>query len=338
MIDHLFVVDDTTAPKITLADTDFREFYPTLSSNMAWKNVKVYVRQAMTLNILPIIKQSVIDQCAANLALAPNSRNAVISTLTDKIKQALATYAIHQGFTELNASISDGSVNTPNPDGATPLSQWNFRTQRWNTILKAELFLDDAIQYIVANAATFPTFETNKYSTAWFKTSTELTDVIQVNGWRAFMQLRKYMSTAEDELKAIIGCDVYTDLLTNKDVVAYAASIPYIKAIIANKALEMAIPKMLTWVEGNTVTFMSTADGVTDGYGVYSKPNLENIKLLLDSCRSDASRAIDGLISVMNGDTDTYSVFAEWLENRDETSFLTYTPDGFGGAVGGIMM
>lgn len=332
---YLFSVDDTQVnPEIK--HTDFRDYYPAISLAMSWKNIRPYIRQAYYANILPFIGADLWEALKENAALPENDQDDQLTELSVLIKQALALYAINLGYPELNTHISDGAVTVPSPDKAMPVSQWAFAAARWNLIIRAEKSLDIALDYIIKNNIT-PWTAGDDYKHPLMQGATELMKHVKVNGHRAYVSMYPYFDKAVQKLASILSCDVMDDIITNIDETDYAAVGSQVKRYVAHYALELAIPRMMVFVEGNSLIFINNADGIKEGTGVYSKANIEAVQMLIDSCKKDYSTTLDQIMLLMQKDSETFSLFATFVESQEDTKTVAYTEDTCTGiAVGGV--
>lgn len=316
---------------LKVKDTDFREYYPAIALEMSWNNLRPYIRQAYYSNLLPFIGKDLYNALVLNLTAS--TPDADKTELTVLIKQALALHAINLGYPELNSHISDGAVTQVLPQGATSVSQWAFNAARWNTILKAEKSLDLAISFIIENEIT-PWTAGDDYKSTWIHSAKELTKYIKVNGHRAYMAMLPYFKYAEQNIKNEISCEVYADILTNIEDPDYVGVIDHIKSYIAHYTLAETMPRMLTFVEGDSLLFIHNAEGITNGTGVYSKPNLEAIEMLRVASLKNASTDMQNICTTLAKDATTFPLYATYLDSIKTNKAILISPCG----VGGIML
>lgn len=327
---NFYLFDVTNEVETKVKDTDFLEFYPNISREMSWSNLKPYIRQAWNNHITQFLGKDLI------ITLENVSETgAEIVKLRELIKQALALYTIYLAYPQNNQFITDGTVSQNVSDKTQPISQWAFKNARWSQLIAAEKALDVALTYIIEES--IDGYDGSKYTHPWIKDTTTLLEFVRVNGIRAFLNIRTYFDSAVSELKSIIGCDTYDDLFDNKSEESYAAAVKSVQMYIAHKSLELSIPRLLTFVEGNSIIFLSSADGISEGYGIYTKSNAEDINALLISCREDAGRAINDLKNTMSKNPETFSVWKDYLKSIEFTSDFVVTRDVDYQVVGGVM-
>ena len=331
---YYYLFAEETALNTKVKETDFRDFYPAISLDMSWKNVKPYIRQAYHTNILPFIGKTLFAALQENtIADTPDDD---LTELTMLVKQALALYAINLGYPELNTHISDGMVSQPMPDKAMPVSQWAYNAARWNLILKAEKSLDIAIQFIIDNNITWDVAD--DYATTWICSSKELNKYVRVNGHRGYMAMHPYFKRAEQDIKTAISCEVYDDIINNYENGDYACLIEHIKSFVAHKTLWNTIPRMMAFVEGNSLLFINNAEGITGNIGVYAKANTEAVEELKTACLRDAADDLNLIISTMNADQTTFALFKTYVDSMAESKDILYSTDCHGNVVGGILL
>jgi hypothetical protein len=274
------------------------------------------------------------DTLVANETLA--TPDPVLSECASLVKQAIALYAIHRGYPELNTHISDGAVTQAQPAHASTLSQWAYRTAQWNLIISAEKALDVAIAYIVDNDITWNGGE--NYQTDWFANSVEFQKYARINGHRAFVALHPYISRAQQYLGQDLGCDMVADIKTNISNGDYGTLLGSVKRYIAHRTLITAIPYLLTYVEGNSLVFISSADGVTDGYGVYSKPNQEAIRMLLDQLRNDLAMDLAAILHELQSKPTVFTLYATKMETYIPADMVYTSRDCMDNVIGGVLI
>lgn len=323
-----YLFTESTGPNPKVKDSDFRDYYPNISHEMSWKNLKPFIRQAWHTCVKPFIGDDLMDELTTNLQqVTPDADK---SELAELVKQTLALYAINLGYPELITHISDGSVTSPSPDSATPITKWQYDSARWNLILKAEKSLDVALAFLIEKSIT-PWTAGVEYQTKWFSGAKELQKYIKINGHRAYVAMLPYIKYAEQELSSTLTCDVMDDIVTNQSLPTYSSIIDHVKSYIAHKTLIRTIPTMLTYVEGNSLLFIQNAEGLTNQSTVYAKPNQDAIKMLIDVSLQNAADDIRSIRSVMESDPDTFTVYADYLESNTTSRMVIESCDGIGG-------
>lgn len=326
---HFFLFKENAVSEITVGKTDFLEYYTSISRDMKWSNLKPHIETAFENHVGIYMKDSFYTKLKDEVNTPANADWARCVRLW---KKAIALYAVHYGLPTLNLQLSDGMVSQPTTDKAQNVSQWAMKQALWNTLLNAEKSLDTAINFSSTNNTTKSFWsDGNNYSSVWISDAIELNQFVKTNGHRAFIGLKSFWIDAEFNLQQEISCDVYHNLFTNKAAPSHSVLLPFIKGYIANAALEAAIPSMLTFVEGNSVLFIHSADQITDGNGIYSKSNQENISLLLSSIKKRKSIYLSKLIGSMNADKTTFSIYQDYLDSEKDEPVFFPPSDGIGG-------
>jgi hypothetical protein len=327
--DFLFIVPENQ--NFQVKDTDFLEFYPNISREMSWKNLRPYIRQAWYNYILPMIgiefaevlKESELDDVS-------------LKETVDHIKQALALYTIYLAYPQNNQFISDGTINQAVSDKTQPISQWAFKNARWSQLIGAEKALDVALLDILKKK--YNHWDGRKYTHKWITSTDVLLKYVRVNGLRAYLNIRPYFDHALSELGKLLSCDVLDQIYDEKYDPEICKAFHKVQEYIAHKSLELAIPRMLLFVEGNSIIFLSSADGIQDGIGVYSSANMDAVKMLINSCREDAARSLNDMKNIMNKDPETFTEYAQYLESLQTDNALIVTRDHEGDVFGGVMI
>lgn len=327
--DFLFIVPDSSGFQIK--DTDFLDYYPNISREMSWRNLRPYIRQAWYNYIIPMIGTE-FAQVLKEKELDDES----LKETADHIKQALALYTIYLAYPQNNQFISDGTINQSVTDKTQPISQWAFKNARWSQLISAEKALDVALLDIMKK--NYSDWDGSKYTHLWIESTDVLLKYIRVNGIRAFLNIRPYFDHAISELTKLISCEVIDQIYELKSEDNGKSAFESVQKYISHKSLELAIPRMLLYVEGNSIIFLSSADGIQDGVGVYSAANMDAVKMLINSAREDAARAFNDLKNVLNKNPEIFTEWVEYLASLETDHSLFVTRDHEGDVLGGVMI
>jgi hypothetical protein len=203
--------------------------------------------------------------------------------------------------------------------------------------LKAEKSLDLAIGFIIDNSVS-PWEAGDTYKTEWISGAKELQKYVKVNGHRAYVAMLPYFKRAETDIKNAISCEVYQDIIENRENEEYLEVVGHIKSYVSHKTLYNTIPRMMVYVEGDSLLFINNAEGITNGTGVYSKPNIEALEMLNNACLKDAAEDMHLITQTMMNDTATFRLYATYLKSITESKTILWTEGCHGEAVGGILL
>lgn len=334
-IEYLF--DVTTQPKTKVKDTNFTEYYPSVNDDMLWKSLKGYLETALQTYILPYIGQDFWDFLLANEVSGTPNEDA--QKVADLLRYSLSKFAINIAVPELNIIISDGGAKQSSSDGASPPSQWSFRSLRWNLILQAEKMLDSALKIMheIQFVSWISSAEYSYASTTWYKSMQDFAKYNQLDSIRAWSTLKPYIVKAEDLVKDMLN-DQYDDIvskLSGSPNTYEAALIELIRKYISEMAINLAIPHMLIYKEGKSLVILTSADGVEPGYGVYSRPNEIAIANLQTRTETDAGLSMTRIVDYINKNIDEFPVHKQYMEDTEYAQQTVISSDD---CIGGIII
>lgn len=267
-------VSTKNLPEDTSAYDAIKRYVSTFQANLDWETILPITENAELQYLVPAIGQALYDRLEQAYNDYPGS---VLPTpdekLIRKLQRSLAFYTLHLAGPELlTLTANIGMKESQDADGtALPPRQWAYVQTRRHAFKQGNLFLDQALAYLEANAADFSEWtDSDEYSKAhdlFFNSAIELEEYLPCNSSRlVYCQLRPYIRQAErryiiptigqelhDELKtAILDRDISTD---------QSLLIQHIREALANWMQVCAIPHLrLTYEEG--IVELAFSDGI----------------------------------------------------------------------------
>lgn len=330
--------------KNEVQNTNFLDYYPSISASTSWTSLRPYINQAARKYIIKYIGKPFYDELC-NYAEATTD-DPVKDEILEQLRIALAHYSIHTAMPHLNIIISDSGTNQNRNEKTGPASQWAFKSARWSSLYGAECALDQALTFMYLNKSneflnTWTESEAFKFVfTDFISGVNELKNYINVTSIRGYLSLVPFIKKAESEVKNILGPRTY-DIIKNDLSSGDENKIELIKKIryfISERALYLAIPHLALYIDGGTIVFMSSVDGIEPGYGVWNSSNEESISRLTDRSAENSKLYQQDIRTFLAIKKD---VFVEWAEDiyqeyRSKSVFTTTNCNG--DAVGGIML
>lgn len=293
------LINDTEYDKATVKDTDFMQFYPSVSANMKWKSLLPYADQAEKCYILPYISSAYYQDLSLkynNLPVAgvlklctpANSESFVTEIPVEAqvfyyLRCASAYYTIYDAMPHINIIIGDKGIHEPAVENMAGVRQWAFKNTRWDALLKGYQFLDKAIELMEeeiddAPDTAFPKYKnSDAYSVSKeliIPTAKTLSQFINIkNSRRAYMSFRPFIRNAETlYIRPLLGSDYYLELKTalksfdtqtTETKAAINALLPHLQAYLAQCAIVEATPELNLYNDGDGWKVLESTDGMS---------------------------------------------------------------------------
>ncbi|TDB60106.1 DUF6712 family protein, partial [Arundinibacter roseus] len=183
-----------------------------IQQTMNWRTWKPFVQQAEMLYILPAIGQELYDELSEAQTLSDKQR-----TLLDWLRMAIAEYADLLGGMRLVLHTSDAGKQAPSGANMQSPGKWMIVAARKEAINKADMALEQALQYLESNKANFTTWKNSLSFTLskelFIGSATEMTAYFPAarHSRRIYLALRDYLRKAEKfYIKPLLGDALYT--------------------------------------------------------------------------------------------------------------------------------
>ncbi|MDF7817358.1 hypothetical protein P1X15_07125 [Runella sp. MFBS21] len=178
-----------------------------IQQQMDWRTFEPFVRQAEKVYIIPAIGQELYDELEALNAFSTEQTH-----LLEWLRIAIAEYADLLGGMRLYMHTSNAGKQVPQMPNMGPPSKWMTVTSIKQGIAKADLALENALQYLEKNKEAFSTWaESESYTldhSLFLSSATELTKYFPAakQSRRLYLSLRHYIETAQEFfLEPLIG-------------------------------------------------------------------------------------------------------------------------------------
>lgn len=232
---------------------DFKSVYGGVQTTMFWDTWSPFVNEAELGIIIPAIGEEFYDELnqlvITNASLAPKQ-----ARLIGLLKIALAAYADFVGWFRISASTGDSGKVMNTPENTQAPAKWFTAAGRRDAQNRGDKFLEQALVYLESNADDFETWKDSDFCTLFdnqfISTASELTKVFPQakKSRRVFLQLKEYISSAQDGLIKVIGKAQYNAWIA-KITDANATISPteddaflLVRSMIARKAFASALP------------------------------------------------------------------------------------------------
>lgn len=334
----LFKVTNTSAgPKKKVSDTEFKAFYPAINENMAWDTLEPFIQEAEDLEIIPAIGLSFYNVLNTEYQATDEIADATKAHTFRLLRTALAHYAIYIGLPKLNVRIGDTGTNESNVDAVSPIRQWVYNVNRWETARTAFRYMDMALAHmesqVIANNTDYDTFANDD-------AYTESKELLIPNAQsfqryynlqtsrRSYTVLRPYIRKAEQiHLLPLLGPlldEIKTQHTNNSLSSANADMLGLIRPLLAEHTIGLAVPDL---------NFVNDGDGwrvVESQYGM-TRPTQGSLSQSLQQLLTRAEQnAAHFEVTLKN---ELYARLDEFPTFRDSTyNELTQDLDGDGTA------
>lgn len=339
-MDLLFKCTGTTADDKIIRNSNLPGHYPSVNGNMAWDNLEAYIRQATEEYVIPFLGETFYQDLYNHYDLGPT--DALKDKILLKVQDAIAMYAIYDAAPNLNGIISDLGLRENMNENSMPMSQWRYKSLRWNLILKADKSLDMALEVMEDNVDD--AFLTNwvndsAYNDAGhpiFRTTRELKKYLNIDGRRAFLALLPYLRKAEPTIVNILCSGEYLDMKTDIAAVTpqqkYLDLLDKVKPVLAEKAFLMAVPHISVVYDGSGFKLVSRTDSFDSRSNMLNTFGRDGIDMIREQVEKDLAIYQEELYHFLNNNPDDYPTWkADMYIEDPEGDTLLNSEDCIGG-------
>lgn len=310
-------------------DYNFREHYPGAHANLAWDTLEPFIRQATKSHILTYIGKEQYDDLTTeyhNDSLSEEQKE-----LVEHLQDAIAYYTAYDAMPILNTNIAAMGVQqaAANDSSSVPTNQWSYKNTRWQTIQKADTFLDQALAYLEDNLSDFTIYQSSGayriHTSNFFTTTTTLNAYLNIqSSRRSFSVLSKYLIKAEERyLLPILGDQFFNDLKTklkdNTLTNLQKTLIPYLQRVVSEYGLFEAIPHLTLIIESDGFKIISSGDGMDDRKNLTNFTHRDAIESLKYKAEENGRTYTADLIKFLFKKVEDYPLWKEsdFYKNQD---------------------
>lgn len=254
----LFKITTTPLPaNLTIKDTEFKQFFPSVNKNMDWNSLSPYVQQAEDCEIIPAIGQSFYNQLQSEYDSNGNIADATVAKTFRLLRTALAYYAIYYALPQLNLRVGDAGASETSSSDVQPTRQWVFNLSRWETLRTGSKYLDMALEHmesqVQANNSDYDAFKNNNAYTVFKELLIPTASVFQKfynieNSRISYKKLAPYIAKAEQRYLQPLLSDFFDELksqhTSNTLNTANNAILPAVQRLLAEYTVILAIPDL----------------------------------------------------------------------------------------------
>lgn len=337
--------EDCDKNKVTVGDTNFKEHYPGVNRNMAWKTLEPFIRQATERYVFPYICEEALCELAdkyqkaavlkfkediitfVNGATLSFEEGTAVTIKEAKLmlmfQDIIAYYTIHLAMPVLNTIVADMGVQQNSSSDATsnPTQLWRYKNTRWEVCLVADAGMDRALSYIHKNLqgedklsdtwANCSIYE--KSQTCFFKTVEQFQCFEDIkNSWRTFKALVPAINKAALRyIKPILCENFYQELCTQiaEDTLTdnNKAIVKLVRGALASYTLKDGIARISIVVESDGIKMVSS----TDGMNIKATANDTAIQRLIEQATEDAEIYKQDLMNTLYANPDNYPTWRD---------------------------
>jgi hypothetical protein len=314
----------------TIDGSNFIEYYPSVNRNLYWKNILPYIKQAQMNFIIDEIGQPLLDKLLSAVA-----KPAAVDSAMEYLRFAAAYHTVYLSMPHLNVTLSDAGVMQSAGENQSRTNQWSYKAARWSALFQAHKNLDNAINILIQNIddpylSEYSESEYHDNSKSRIFDSSSMKQYASVQTWRAFKAILPYLRRAENKLMEMLG-DRTFDLLFDATPLNRIL-LDKARWYVATEALLDAVPNLSIYIEGNNITVMSSLDGIENGIGVFSPPQVELVDKLIQKLTKETKIHRNDVLSFLRINRNH---FVEWAEDFAETKTRTvyHSEDQIGGII-----
>ncbi len=270
----LFKINDGTPGKETVGNTNFQEHYPSVNTNLMWKEISPLVRQATQTQILPFLGAALYDALAA--AYQAGTLNAEQQVLVEKLQDSIANFTVAMTLPRKKTIVATmGAVENTATDNSTTTSLWGYKTTLYTAYQDGGLFLDHALENLEEFSRSASTFWNvwktssayNAGATDFFRTTTEFMQYAAINrSRRTFLSMVPIIREQSTSIRAVLCDDLYADLVAK--IYDPALSAPYkkllehVRRVVAKQAVANAVDAIPVLPETDGFRIITAVDSV----------------------------------------------------------------------------
>lgn len=323
----------------SVKDTNFKDHYPTVNSNMSWSNLAPFIRQSVSTFIYKYIG-SELYQTIADAYEAGNITDANKIEILTSLQDCIAHYSIALALPKFNGSISDiGLQEVSGKEGASaPVALWRYKLLCWDAIYTADMMLDNLLSLLNSSADSWATIwkgsNAYKNNTHYlFSSVQELERYIKISeSTRTYWSLIAYLNiTCKKYIYPILGEDLIKLYLQKSTPNEFdIALIDHIREAVSKFLLVEALPQLRVVIESDGVKMVSKSDfydskKIADSDAIYalSKINEENGRTFIADLNRFLSSNVDNL--------PDYKASKYYSELQIRNQSIISSPDRYGG-------
>lgn len=335
----LFAVQGTTG-KEKVSDSDIQQHYPSINSNMLWKEIEPYVRQATQKEIIKYIGQPFYDHLATKFHA--NDLSDDYKVIVGYLKDAIANFTVAMALPRKKTMLSSmGAIENNATDSSTQTSLWGFRSTLFTSYQDAGIFLDLALERLeILSKETGNQYDLwkndasyNAGATDFFRTTGEFMQYAPINQSRRTFLAMRTLIQAQSKVVVSVLCKGQFDSVKSA-VTAQNPSEPLkilldaVRRFVANGAVAAAADAIPVLPETDGFRIMTAVDSLdTRNQAVETIRNA--VQAIKDFYADSAKTALADLISLLYSNPDDYPDWRDSPCNRsNDGEKITCVGDG----------
>jgi hypothetical protein len=301
---------------------DLKKHYREISINEDFETIKNELRQVAQVFIEPFLGlelcQSLAENAVSDTEPTENKRE-VINSLQD----AIGYYYIFQNLPQSTFMKGAAGARQQQNDKTQNFSIIEIKFQQSAALKNADAFFKRALKIISRNLNDFKKFAPEiKSGSALFTAAEQLEDLLNLQGFRAFALMSRWLRRAEEEqIEIILGSDFFKEVAAaTEGKTAHVARL--CRKFAASSALFSALPHLPFQIDGEGLKILTSTDA-TDKRQHVTAAERENIDRLAEQMRTDADRYKADLIEYLFlNKTD----FTKWQQSPFYVRVTAKTP------------
>ncbi len=253
-----------------ISETNFKNHYPYINSNVSWQPLSVAVNQAITLYILPFLGLNAINNLKNKFA--ENTLNDDEKQLIELLNNSISYYAVWMASPHLNLTISDMGIGQQSDTKGTtaPVDSWRYKHHHWMVMKKADQFLDQALDFINKNLTDLSSYQNQSklFDNLLIETLSDFETFVNINrSFRTFIKIIPYLRKAEKKhLAPLLGRVFLAELKSKKkannlsDIESELLKMA--QSVIAESGLLLAVPRLSVLIDNGHIFMVSSMEGM----------------------------------------------------------------------------
>lgn len=297
-----------------IGDSDFKNYYPSVNTNMDFCTFEPYMKKAVEKYIRPYFGDYYMEIYEA--LMETGTTDPKMLRLGEFLRFALANYTVYDMLPFVNTIISDMGVRQNSNETSVPIEAWRYKNTRWQAMIEADAMMDAALDYIYKERAHFSDYEHQSWST-WIPTTQILQEYLNISGRRAYLKMGPWISDGEHEVRCLMGNAQYMDLVEkyedNTLTPIDEGLIKKIRSYVADYAMEKAITRLSIMIDGDGLKLLSSTDAFNLRSNAITTFGKEGPQAVRNVLRLDIKARKNAILNYMSANEAEYPLWKESL-------------------------
>ena len=316
------------ANKDNVGAYDFKLHYPDVNRNMSWDELSPYMRQAVSLYILPYLGEKLWDDITGKVQDPPNGfpdASLKQDKFIERLRDVTAHYTIAYCLPFKKTIVASMGAMTNNPSEGTAVHPlWAFKTTLWQVTQSADRLLDGLLGWMEVQVEKGNAYFLENWKSedaynevdGFFRHTSDFEKYWPINrSLRAFRKLVPIIrAQAEEHIRPILCDEQYNDLLQkirdNDTSDPTKKLIDKVRLALAALTVEEASRSLPMLADHQAFQFISNTDAIDQrAYG--QQATQQAIAGIREGAEAKARKFKDELVHFLYENKDAYPLWRD---------------------------